>query len=203
MLYDFYEWDLNDTIENIKRMKLIHVEKEIFEQLLSYDGRIDSDFLLKIYRTCEIYTSKKVKVIDYCCLFSDGNRALAIEFNEKGKPIFKSKLLIDEEEEVALLASNLEKYSFTYEIGEKILESRFFTRTEMIIRKYLMKEIEACKDQKDEGKLRYLYEEYFEKEGNSFSMMKEDLLNSLKKDVDTRHQEIYQLLQLSNQKKQV
>ena len=203
MLYDFYEWDFNDTIENIKRIKLINVEKERLEQLLNYDGVIDSTFLLKIYRTCEVYTSKKIKILDYCCLFSDGERVLAIEFNEKGKPIYKSKLLIDEEEEIAALAGNLEKYPFTYKLGKKILEPRFFTRSETLVRKYLMKEIEECDVKNDYGKLRYLYEEYFEKESDSYSKMKQDLLNSMKYHIDTKHQEIYELLKLSNPKKQV
>ena len=102
LLYDFYEWDNNDDIENIKRIKLAHVNKDLLSDLLKYEGKIDTDFLLKIYRTCEIYTGKKVKIVDYCCLFSDGDRVVAIEFDKDGNSIYKSKLLLDEEDEISL-----------------------------------------------------------------------------------------------------
>ena len=42
---------------------------------------------------------------------------MAIEFDSNGKPIFKSKLLLDEEEEIAILASNLETFTLNYKIN--------------------------------------------------------------------------------------
>lgn len=203
LIYDFYEWNANDTIENIKRIKLVHVSNEEYDKLLYYDGTVDSNFLIKIYRTCEVYTSKKIKVLDYCILFSDGSRAMAVEFNNKGRPIYKSKLLIDEEEEIAVLASNLEKYSFSYQITEKILNNRYFTRNEILIHKYLYNEIAECYNKKNYDKLRFLYEEYFEKEEDSLTKMYQDLLNSMKNTIDDKHLDIYRILKLSNKKKQV
>ena len=202
-LYDFYEWSQNDAIENIKRIKLIHVDRLVLDELLYYDGNIDDNFLLKIYRTCEVYTNRKVKILDYCCLFSDGERVLAIEFDEDGKPIYKSKLLIDEEEEIAILASNLEEYPITFQKKDRILQNRFFTRNEILIRNYLMKEIEECYRKKNYGKLRFLYEEYFEEEDSSYPKMVQALLDSMKTSLDSKHMDIYQVLKLSNKKKQV
>lgn len=203
MVYDFYEWNQNDNIENIKRIKLVHVDREMLDRLLCYDGKIDSNFLTKIYRTCEVYTTKKVKIVDYCSLFSDGERVIAIEFDNEGSPIYKSKLLIDEEEEIAILASNLEIIPFDYEVNNKILEDRFFTRNEIMIRKYLIKEIEDSYDKKNYNKLKFLYQEYFEEEELSYSNMKKKLLESLKLIVDEKHKNLYQLLKVSNKKKQV
>ena len=202
-IYDFYEWNQNDIIENIKRIKLVHVDRELFDSLLYYDGNIDTDFLTKLYRTCEVYTNRKVKILDYCCLFSDGERVIAIEFNEVGKPIYKSKLLIDEEEEIAILACNLEYFPIIYVKKEKVLKNRFFTRSEILIRNYLIKEIEECYRRKNYGKLRFLYEEYFEKESNSYHKMLQALLDSMKNSLDSKHIDIYQMLKLANKKKQV
>lgn len=202
-IYDFYEWNQNDTIENIKRIKLVHVDKMMLDDLLYYDGNIDSNFLLKVYRTCEVYTNRKVKTLDYCGLFSDGERVLAIEFDEEGKPIYKSKLLIDEEEEIAILACNLEYFSIVYEKKNRVLENRFFTRSEILIRNYLMKEIEECYSKKNFGKLRFLYEEYFEEESTSYQRMLQALLESMKNSLDSKHMDIYQVLKLANKKKQV
>ena len=202
-VYDFYEWDINDKVENIKRIKLLHVDKNIFDNLLYYDGIIDKDFLIKIYRTCEVYTSKKVKILDYCSLFSDGERVMAIEFDSNGKPIFKSKLLLDEEEEIAILASNLETFTLNYKINYKTLKNRFFTRNEILIRKYLLKEIEECYKKKNYQKLHYLYVEYYDKETTSYQKMYNDLINSMKDSLNDKHYSIYKLLKLMYKKKQV
>lgn len=203
LIYDFYEWSQSDNIDNIKRIKILHVERNMLDNLINYDGVIDSDFLLKIYRTCEVYTTKKVKVLDYACLFSDGERVIAIEFDNTGRPIYKSKLLIDEEEEIAILASNLEPLDINFIKEKKTLEKRFFTRNEIIIRKYLIKEIEECYNKKNYGKLRYLYQEYFDKEESVYFKMKEDLIDSMKLFIDEKHLNLYQLLKLTTKKKQV
>lgn len=203
MIYDFYEWDTNDNIENIKRIKLIHVNRTTLDDLLNYNICLDKDFLLKIYRTCEVYTSKKVKTIDYCLLLSDGERVIAIEFDNSGNAIYKSKLLLDEEEEIAILASNLEITDISYKRYNKILENRFFTRNEFVIRKYLVKEIEDCYKKKKYDKLRFLYEEYFDKKENSYKEMLNELLTSMKISIDEKHINMYNLLKLSNKKKQV
>lgn len=202
-LYDFYEWNQNDSIENIKRIKLVHIDRNLLDELIYYNGKIEDGFLVKIYRTCEVYTNRKVKIMDYCCLFSDGERVLAVEFDSTGKPIYKSKLLIDEEEEIALLATNLEYFPLSFTKAEKVLENRFFTRNEIIIRKFLMREIKDCYNRKNYGKLRFLYEEYFEEENSSYQKMMQSLLNSMKNSLDYKHINIYQLLKLAGKKKQV
>ena len=108
IIYEFYEWNTSDDIENMKRIKLIKIGKDDFDIFLNNKIKIDSDFLIKIFRTCEVYLNKGVDILDYACLFSDGSRVLAIEFNKNGVSQCKSKLLLDEEEEIAVLASNLE-----------------------------------------------------------------------------------------------
>lgn len=202
-IYDFYEWNNNDEIENIKRIKLLHVDKKIFDDLLKCDVITDKDFLLKIFRTCEVYTGKKAKILDYCSLFSDGERVIAIEFNESGRSIYKSKLLLDEEEEIAILANNLETFSLQYKVNSKVLKSRFFTRNEIVMRNYLVKEIEECYKKKNYQKLHYLYVEYYEKESSSYVKMYNDLLNSMKDSLNEKHYNIYKLLKLMCKKKQV
>jgi tRNA A37 N6-isopentenylltransferase MiaA len=112
-------------------------------------------------------------------------------------------LLIDEEEEIAILASNLELLDLTFNKKNKVLKNRFFTRSEIMIRKFLIKEIEECYHKKNYGKLRFLYEEYFDSDTSSYQKMKDSLLNSMKNSLDTKHINLYQLLKLANKKKQV
>lgn len=66
-----------------------------------------------------------------------------------------------------------------------------------------MKEIKECYNKKNYGKLRFLYEEYFDEEINSQSKMFDLLLNSMKDSLDDKHIHLYQLLRLASKKKQV
>lgn len=203
LIYDFYEWDNNDDIENIKRIKLLHIDRCVFDDLLNYDIKIDIDFLLKIYRTSEVYDKKSVRILDYSCLFSDGDRVIAIEFDKEGNSIYKSKLLLDEETEIALLASNLEVFNINYQKNNKILDNRFITRKEILIRNYLFKEIESAYHNKNYGKLKYLYQECFDKDNMSYSEIKKELINDIDSGINDKHKELYNLLKLTHKKKQV
>lgn len=203
LVYDFYEWSNNDNIENIKKIKLVHVSREDFDSILNHNGVVDGEFLGKIFKTCEVYTCKKVKVLNYCVLFSDGERVIATEFNEKGVPIYKSKLLLDEEEEIAILASNLVELDIDYKVSNRVLENRFFTRNEMVVRKYLQREIEDSYRKKNFNKLKFLYGEYFDDVDCSTNAMVENLLGSMKNSLDDKHINMYKLLRLTNKKKQV
>lgn len=203
LVYDFYEWNSSDNVENIKRIKLIHISREMYQDLLEYECTIDNELLTKIYRTCEIYKAKKIKILDYCLLVSDGSRVMAIELNKDGTIIYKSNLLIDEEEEIAILASNLELTNINYSKNKKILKNRFFTRRELIIRNYLYNEINNSYKNKEYDKLRFLYQEYFDKDTLSYSDMRDDLINSIKDNIDHKHKELFELLKLSAKKKQV
>lgn len=201
-IYDFYEWNNNDSIDNIKRIKLVYVNKDVYDDILNYDFKVDNTFLLKIYNTCEVYQSRKSKILDYAVLFSDGSRVIAVEFSKDGLSISKSKLLLDEEDEIAILASNLEEYKLNYKLSHKVLNNCFLTRKEILISKYLKFEIEDSFKNKKYDKLRYIYQEYFDKDSNSYKKMKSELLDSLAS-IDNKHIEIYSLLKTTNKKKQV
>ena len=203
LIYDFYEWSSEDSVDNIKRIKLVHVDKKIYDKMLNYNFEIDGDFLIKIFKTCEVYNKKKVDILDYCCLFSDGVRVLAVEFDKKGIAIYKSKLLIDEEDEIALLASNLEFMDIKIKVKNKILKERFNTRSEVLIKRFLLKEIQDSYKNKKYAKLKYLYQEYFDNEIESYQQMKDELIASVNDSIDDKHRIIYELLKLTIKKGQI
>ncbi len=203
LVYDFYEWTSNDNIENIKRIKLIHVSRNTFDDLLNYECKIDLDFLIKIYRTCEVYQTKKIKILDYALLVSDGSRVMALEINKEGNSMYKSKLLLDEEDEIAMLADNLEITNLKYDKNKQVLKNRFFTRKELVIKNYLTKEIEDSYKNKKYDKLKFLYQEYFDKEITSNKEIRNELLASIEDKIDNKHKELFNLLKLSTKKKQV
>lgn len=203
ILYEFYEWNNNDHIENMKRIKLVKISKEDFDNFLNYKVKVDSSFLTKIFKTCEVYLNKGIEVVDYSCLFSDGIRVLAVEFNSQGVSECKSKLLLDEEEEIAVLASNLDFYNVSYVIIKEENKGRFLTRKELKVRKYLINEIKESYRNKNYNKLKFLYMEYFDDIESDSKRMLELLINSMNDCLDMKHLELYDLLRLSHKKKQV
>ena len=64
ILYEFYEWNTSDNIENMKRIKLVKIDKNDFDLFLNNKIKIDSDFLIKIFKTCEVYLNKGIETID-------------------------------------------------------------------------------------------------------------------------------------------
>ncbi|MBE6147703.1 MAG: DUF3603 family protein [Firmicutes bacterium] len=203
LLYEFYEWSSNDDIENMKKIKLVKVDKRDFDCFSKCKVCIDSSFLLKIFKTCEVYTNKSVEVIDYCCLFSDGSRVLAIEFDKNGESICRSKLLLDEEEEISSLASNLEFTEISYRILNEEIKERFLTRKEIKVQNYLLNEIKDTYQKKNYNKLKFLYYECFENEISSYKLMYQRLTNSVLEQLDDVHIRLYDLLRLAYKKKQV
>lgn len=203
ILYEFYEWNTNDHIDNMKRIKLAKISKKDFDLFLNYKIKIDSDFLLKIFKTCEVYLNKGIEVLDYCVLFSDGVRVLAMEFNKNGVSECKSKLLLDEEEEIASLATNLEFTEIKFELIKEDVMNRFLTRKEIKMRKYLINEIKDSYRNKNLNKLKFLYTEYFDYNESNPEVMVNSLIDSMTNDLDDKHINLYNLLCLSHKKKQV
>ncbi len=203
ILYEFYEWNAGDGIENMKKIKLVKISKKDFDVFLNNRLKLDSDFLIKIFKTCEVYLNKGMEVVDYCCLFSDGTRVIAIEFNSQGISECKSKLLLDEEEEIAVLASNLDFTEIPYEIIREENKNRFLTRKEIKVRKYLYNEVKDCYRSKNYSKLKFLYDEYFDDEETDYQKMYNSLISSMDDGLDTTHIKLYDFLRLSHKKKQV
>ena len=202
VIYDFYAWQKGDGIEHVKRLSLFKVEKQVFDDFLTCDIIVDPLFLERFQNSCEIFKNKKIEVVPYACCFSDGLRAMAVEFSEKGEVIAHSKMLLDEEEDVVDLSTRLDFVSFSYQKKEFPEEPSFLTRQERERRVYLRREIKNAYTHHEEGKLRYLYQEYFDRLGTDITTMYQELLGSLA-DFTPRHHELYQLLRLTHTKKQV
>lgn len=202
-VYEFYEWDLNDDLEHIKRIPLFKVNEEDYTNILNNDIVINEEFLNIIKNRTEIYTNKKISKVVYATLLTDGIRTFAIEFNDKGENIYKSKLLLDEEEETVDMSYKLQVSKIKYKIVNNRKDNPFETRLEDKIEKFLLKEFDDCYMKSQQEKLKYLYTEYFNDNQDNIDIIYKKLKNSFKDGINYKHNRIYELLKLSYTKKPV
>ena len=174
---EFYEWKEDDLIEHIKKVPLFKVSKTLIEDLFTNKLQLDITILPKIRNKAICYFNGETKQIPYLVLLSDGRKCFAIELDNKGNTLYKSSLLLDEEEEVLEMTEELVELPIGYKKTKIKNNKEQLTRFEKDNQKFLLRELEKIKDNKEE--INYLYEEYFDNNLTSI----DDKFNTLKDNV--------------------
>ena len=200
-LKEFYEWNLEDDLEHIKKMPIIRIRESLLKDLLTSKIKIDKTFLSKIKYKTESYFHNEIDVIDYAVIVTTEKKALALELDNEGNIMYKSSLLIDEEEEVLEIGEELVIMDIPYEVITKNKKVSYLTRKEEEEKKFLIKEIKKIKQNKERSKLNYLYKEFFVDNVESFNDKLTLLEKEISKDYNSFHHNLYNLLKLSTIKK--
>lgn len=200
-IYDFFEWKSNDNIEHIKKIPMVKVSSSFLKDIAQNSINIDINFLKEIYIKTEIYNDDSTTVIDYACLFTDSNKVIAVEFDKEGKSLFKSNLLIEEEEEILELSNEIKLQSIKYRIIKKYNYIKFLTREEEYRINYLLKEINYAYKKGLSEKINYLYEEIFPSDNKSLDDKYNILVNDIKENYSKNHNKIFKILKLTHSKK--
>ena len=200
-LKEFYEWNLEDDLEHIKKMPIIRIRESLLKDLLTSKVKIDKTFLSKIIYKSESYFHNEIDVIDYAVIVTTEKKALALELDNEGNIMYKSSLLIDEEEEVLEIGEELVIMDIPYEVITKNKKVSYLTRKEEEEKKFLIKEIKKIKQNKERSKLNYLYKEFFVDNVESFNDKLTLLEKEISKDYNSFHHNLYNLLKLSTIKK--
>lgn len=196
-LFDFYEWDINDNISHIRKIPVFKVSSEALLEMVTCDFCVESEFLSKIYNKTEMFTNKNVKQIEYASLFSDGEEVLAIQFGTTGMSGSKSKLLIDEANEVTEVVIRMPEIVMNYNV---LKENRCILKTkkEIKIEKYLKKELDNLKKDYSYDKLKYLYYECFGEKEEDKEQMLDRLRKSLREDWNHMYLKMYEFFKLTS-----
>lgn len=197
-LYEFYEWNKDDYLYHIKKINLIKVSIDTYNDILNKKIKFHDDFLLTIFHKCEYYHNRDIKEIPYAILITDSYRLMGIILNSDGYIIKYSSLLLDEEEDILSISRRLPIIKLTYKIEGNILHDDL-TRYEKYIIKYIKKDLNSCYKENNINKLKYLYYEYFNKDGNSLKDMYYKLVNELD-NLNEKHYNLYNLIRLSYMK---
>ena len=190
--YDFFEWNKKDNIVNIKKIPLFVVNNDIFNNMKYDIVRVNTDFIDSIRDKTYTYNRQK---IGNTCLFSNGKQVIGLLFNDKGDLIKRSSLLLDEEEEVLdEIYSNevteidiikVKKGKSNYNVNRVQKEKKDF-----LIR-YINKE-------KNIVNLKYLYYDYFEKDEEDSSIIREGLVNEIKNNWNKKFDAFYETVKMFN-----
>ncbi len=200
-IYEFFEWQNGDELEHIKKIPIMRINSKDFNNIYNSIIEIDNNLLEQLKDRTELYINKRDNQINYAVIFTDGLRALAIEFNSKGKSICKSSLLLDEENEVIDITNKLEEIKINYKIINQNKDLSFLTRYERKIKRYLINEFNKIYKEKNINKLKYLYYEWFNNTGNDFNLMFNQLKQILDIEWNEQHINLYNLIKLSYIKK--
>lgn len=199
-VYEFFEWSNKDDIEHIKKIPMIKVSTECLEDMMNHQVTVEKVFLKSIDKKCEVYTNDKVSVIDYAALFTDGFKVLGAEFSKDGKLLYRSFLLLDEEEEILEIGEELKITNIEYKKVGMNKKNNFLTREEEYHRNYLVKELKYAYKKKMTEKINYLYEEIFPTSSKSFEEKYQLLMEDIERNFSDKHNELFKILKLTHKK---
>ncbi len=191
--FKFYEWDKDDTIEDVKKIPIKHIDSNTMFDLLVNKIKVDKAFIEGIKNKTKL---KDNKVLKYACIFSDSKNALAIEFNENGESINKSSLLLEDEININEFMFNINLTEIKYDILEKdIIYNEL--RQDRKIKRLIKIEIDNLYKKHNDSKLKYLYLEWFNKLEDERDIMYKQMLNKLNDNLTKKEYDIYELIKIS------
>lgn len=191
LYYDFYEWKQDDKLINIKKIPVFKVDKKIISEFINYNIKVDKSFLKKIEGKAIL--SKKDKY-DYICLLSNTEKTIGVCFDNNGKLLYISSMLIDEENDANTLSKKLTNNKITYKKNKKNIINYTMLREDYIKRLFIEKKIKNIYNNQNFNELKYLYFEIFNKIDNDYNSMYKDMINGLNSYVDEKYNSLYEVL---------
>lgn len=192
-IYDFFEWNEKDNFQQIRRIPLFKLEEDTFKDLYNNDVKVEEDFILMIKNKTELF-DKNISKVGNCALFTNGIKAIAVKFSDDGENIFKSKLLLDEEDEIVVLSHKLGYTKLDYQVLNKIKKEKYLTRKESQIKKELQMLLEDSYKRKSKDEIKYIYYELFEEIIDDIDGMYTKIKNVIEKDINNKCLQLYNTL---------
>lgn len=198
-LYDYYDWNISDVINHIRKILLFRIDNKTMNDLKEGNILVESEFLTKISNRTEMFTNQNVKIINYAALFTNGLEVIGIKFDKNGNSLEKSYLLVDEESEILDSYDDLNEYVLKYKLLNKNKICYFKTRKEREIEKFIYKELKSI-DKNESDKLKYLYYECFNKKEENVDKILININNELKNNWDKFYLKVYNFFKLISAK---
>ena len=174
--YEFYEWEKNDPIIAIKKTPLFKVSHNVIVDFLTYHITLDEELTINLLEKTICKNKEKINAL----LISDTKTSLFLEINNNGKVIFKSKLLVEDENNINEIVNALRETNLKYQVDKKVLKNNLLRQT-IKEQKLILMELNGLKKNKDVDKCNYLYFELFHKIDDDYEQEINDMINFLDK----------------------
>jgi len=194
--YSFYEWNDTDYLELIKKIPFIKIKHKSLIDIMENDIKVNAEFLNSIKDKTLVSGKNTICKINYAALFTDNKNVIALEFNEEGKSINRSKLLIDDEISALEVSCSLKEEEIAYEIVKK-LEVKNILRQELDAKRLITLELNNLYEHQELSKLRYLYYEYKKEKSEDIDYIYQTLIHELEHDFNEDFFRIYDIIKLS------
>ena len=196
-LYENFEWNIDDNITHIRKIPLFKVKTEDLLNFYNNKVQFSKEFLNKIYNKTEIFMNKKIIQINYACLLSDGSEVIAVKIKQDGILRYRSKLLIDENEEVLEYSTSINNTDIYYEVLKEVKKQTFKTRKEQEILTFINEQLDKIQLKNESDKIEYLYYECFGKKGIDSKEAIIKLKNALNDEISTIFLQIYHFFMMT------
>lgn len=195
--FPFYDWSKKDPLIKMKKIPLVHICEEDYHKLLQYKIKALNNWLEK-YQNQAIVKKEREKYT--IIIFTTKKDNIAIEFNQEGIEIARSRLQIEDDLNAMELACSLPKEKISYQKLEKIEEHKELKR-ESFEKKIILTELKTLHSTNNKDKLSYLYYEWFSKVEENVDKMLADCQKELEKPCTSKIHEIANLIKLSYKEK--
>lgn len=190
---EFYEWEKNDPITFIKKVPLVRISNKDMLNLLTYKIKVKGTWLEKYKEKTTLKNSKEKPLI---ILFSSTKTSVLLEFQENGEAVYRSKLLIEDENNCNEYAYSMKEIALSYEkLGKLVVKKEF--RKALEDKKILKTELKTLEEEKNLEKCQFLYYEWFGILENDFDKMIKQCQAELTKDYSIKMHQIAELIKLS------
>ena len=186
--YSFYEWEENDDIKRYRKVAIFQVNDKTLKDFINNNVLVKKEFL------------DSIKNGDtYIALFASVSGVLALEFNDNGISINRSYLQMEDELNIYDILYSLPISKISYTLVNQ-LKYQSIERQESRIKKIIKTEINSLCNVNNYTKVRYLYKEWFNKDGKSINSMKAEMEEKLNDVLSDNELKIYELIKLSYSK---
>ena len=192
--YDFYEWNNNDNVINVRKIPVLKVDENTYVSLRNNKIQVSMETIDSLKKNFSLYNEKIEGNI--ICLITNGMSAFGVMFNNNGYLIKRSSMLFDEEEEVIDESENIKEVKIEFVKNEK-QKSNNISRIVKEKQKFIKDYISSLDD---ELTLKYIYYDYFEKEEDK-NNIKEILLSEINSEWNSKLSKLYDLTKLLNKVK--
>lgn len=196
--YDFYDWNVRDLIDHMRKIPIFKVSKNVLEDFLNYDIKIEKEFLDKVQDKAEIFWGRKVKNISYAFLLTDCKKVIG--FKLKDNQLLISDLLLDEEEVALEMVPLLNETKILYSKKNIFNKQNFKTRKEEDLEKNLKKALIHLEDEQNIERLKYIYYECFNQKENEKEKIIKDFEKKLNEDFINFSKKLQYFLKLTENK---